>query len=167
MKLACILAIAVLAACGSGRPPEHNPLAAPPVDSARIRAADVAAWAYRRTVSADLDGDGKAERVVITADAEVGANGAPLWDHGHRWAVYVEGEGAPTLLYGAFVPNGHAEAAVLTADQAGRRKVMVHERTRDRVRVATIEYRGPGAARLDSDGYYQVGEWLPGVASLR
>jgi hypothetical protein len=159
------------AACGRAAPPaaEHNPLDAPPVDSARVGSMDqIAGWAYRREASADLDGDGRPERLVLAADAEVRPDGTPLWEDGHRWALFAESAaGQRTLLYGAFVPNGFAEAAVLTADAQGRRRVLVQERTPQQVRALDIEYRGPGDARSASSAYYQVESWLPGGASLR
>ena len=164
------VAPAVLALAACRRPaPERNPLSAPPVDTARIRSVEEAAsWKYRRGVAADLDGDGRAERVFIVADATLGADGAPLWEDGHRWAVYVEAPGGErTLLYGAFVPNGFAEAAVLARDDTGRREVLVQERTPQRLRSVTVAYAGPHRARSVSDAYYHLGEWLPGSASMR
>jgi hypothetical protein len=161
------------AACARADPPraERNPLDAPPVDSARVGSIDqIAAWAYRREASADLDGDGdgRPERLVLAADAEVRPDGTPLWEDGHRWALYAQSAaGERTLLYGAFVPNGFAEAAVLTPDAQGRRRVLVQERTRQQVRALDVEYRGPGDARSASSAYYQVESWLPGSASLR
>ncbi|HEV3050258.1 MAG TPA: hypothetical protein VGX50_08130 [Longimicrobium sp.] len=159
------------AACGRADSPrsERNPLEAPPVDSARIGSIDqIAAWAYRREASADLDGDGQPERLVLAADAEVRPDGTPLWEDGHRWALFAESAaGQRTLLYGAFVPNGFAEAAVLAADAQGRRRVLVQERTPQQVRALDIEYRGPGDARSASSAHYQIEGWLPGSASLR
>lgn len=161
----------VLAACRPADPPAaaHNPLQAPPVDSARVGSVQQAsAWAYRRELSADLDGDGRAERLVIASDVEVRPDGTPLWEDGHRWALFAETPGGErTLLYSAFVPNGFAEAAVLQPDDQRRRRVLVQERTPQQVRALEIEYRGPGDARSSSSAYYQVESWLPGSASLR
>jgi hypothetical protein len=143
-----------------------NPLEAAPVDTARVKAAEVASWGYRREISADLDGDEKLERLVIAADVSMGPTG-PIWEDGHRWAVYVEpAKGERTLLYGAFVPNGFAEAAVLAPDDDDRRKVLIQERTPQQTRALEVEY-DKGKARLSSGAYYQVGEWLPGAASMR
>lgn len=124
---------------------------------------EVAGWAYLRALEADLDGDGAAERVILAADVETTGSGEPLWGHGHRWAVFVEGLGVRTLLYAALVPNGHAESAVLD-QQDGRREVLVLERSRHQVRVLTISYEGPGRAKLTSAAYYQVEGWLPSLA---
>lgn len=169
MRLVPLLML--LASCRAANPPAeaHNPLQAPPVDSARVGSvAQVAAWAYRRELSADLDGDGQAERLVLAADVEVRPDWTPLWEDGHRWALYAESAGGErTLLYSAFIPNGHAEAAVLTADQQGRRRVLVQERTPQQLRALEVEYRAPGDARSSSSAYYQVESWMPGGALLR
>lgn len=162
--------LVLLAACRSGEPAaEHNPLRAPPVDSVRVGSAEQAAgWKYRRESSADLDGDGRPERLVMAADAEVAPDGTPLWEDGHRWALFAESaDGRRTLLYSAFVPNGFAEAAVLQPDGQGLRRVLVQERTPQQVRALEIEYRGAGDARSSSAAYYQIEQWMPGGASLR
>ncbi|HEX6368049.1 MAG TPA: hypothetical protein VF006_03890 [Longimicrobium sp.] len=172
MKSTLGMMMIVLAACRPADPPgaaERNPLEAPPVDSARVGDARLAAgWAYRRELSADLDGDGPAERIVLASDVEVRPDGTPLWEDGHRWALFAETPaGERTLLYSAFVPHGFAEAAVLQADDQRRRRVLVQERTPQQLRSLEIEYRGPGDARSSSAAYYQVESWLPGSASLR
>jgi len=170
MRIAPLLLLILSAACRRADAPaaERNPLQAPPVDSARVgNVEQVAAWAYRRELSADLDGDGRPERLVLTADVEVRPDGVPLWEDGHRWALFAESSDARTLLYSAFVPNGFAEAAVLTADAQGRRRVLVQERTPQQVRALEVEYHGPGDARSSSAAHYQVESWMPGGASLR
>lgn len=170
MRIVLGMMMMVLAACRSADPPaaERNPLDAPPVDSARVAIGDVDGWTYRREVSTDLDGDGQPERLVVTADVEVRPDGTPLWEDGHRWALFAENAaGARTVLYAAFVPNGFAEAAVLQPDVQGRRRVLVQERTPRQLRSLEIEYRGPGDARSSSSAYYPVESWMPGGASMR
>lgn len=161
----------ILTACRPANPPaaaERNPLEAPPVDSARVGdVRQAAGWAYRRELSADLDGDGQAERLVLASDVEVRPDGTPLWEDGHRWMLFAETPaGERTILYSAFVPNGFAEAAVLQPD-GQRRRVLVQERTPQHLRSLEVEYRGPGSARSSSSAYYQVESWMPGSASLR
>lgn len=168
----CLYAIAVLTvtlpACRSMPRPEEAGEPIPPVDTARITSVEeVASWLYRQTASVDLDGNGEAERVVIAADVEVGRDGVPLWEDGHRWAVYVEPDaGERTLLYGAFVPNGFAEAVIVAADDVERPRVLVLERTPQRIRAVEVEYDGPGLARSVFGTSYQVDQWLPGGAAL-
>jgi hypothetical protein len=170
--LAPLLAIALLTACAKPATPpgaqEPNPLEAPPVDAIRVADAEVAAaFAYRREASADLDGDGTPERIVIAADVTLSEKRLPLWEDGHRWAVYAESaEGKRTLLYAAFVPNGFAEAAILAAGSDGKRRVLVQERTPSQVRALEIEYEGPGVAKSRSAAHYQIEQWLPGTAAL-
>ena len=155
---------ATLLAC-SAPPPAEPPasLLAPPIDTDRITLAEAQRWAYRRGVDADLDADGSPERVILTADVQVNAAGAALWEDGHRWAVIVEDGDARTLVYGAFLPNGHAEAAVLVPHATRRRDVLVRERTPDQSRVLVIAYDKPGAARTVSAAYDQVEQWLPSL----
>ena len=138
------------------------------MDAARVADADVAAaFPYRREASADLDGDGTAERVVIAADVTLSEKKVPLWEDGHRWAVYTESaDGKRTLLYAAFVPNGFAEAAILAAGSDGKRRVLVQERTPSQVRALEIEYERPGIAKSRSAAHYQIEQWLPGTAAL-
>ena len=167
-----LLAAVFVTACSKPATPpgaqEPNPLEAPPLDTARVASPEVAAaFPYRREASADLDGDGRAERVVIASDVTLSPKRTPVWEDGHRWAVYAESaDGRRTLLYAAFVPNGFAEAAVLAADSAGKRRVLVQERTPGQVRALEIEYEGPDSAKSRSAAHYQIEQWLPGMAAL-
>jgi len=161
-----LVSLLPLAACQRNAAREKNPLEAAPVDTARVHASDVPTWGYRREISADLDGDQKLERVVIASNVRIGPTG-PIWEDGQLWAVYVEGAGGKReLLYGAFVPNGFAEAAVLAPDSDRRRKVLIQERTPQQMRAMEVTYNR-GKVRLSSAAYYQLGEWLPGAAALR
>lgn len=168
--LVAILLGSVLAAgCARGPDPgrEANPLEAPPVDSSRVRSPDEpATWGYRRALDADLNGDGTEERLVIASDVVLGRDGRPLWEDGHRWAVYVEHEERRTLLYAAFVPNGFVEAAALAPSDMGARDVLVQERTPAMLRALTMQYEGPGAAKLRSGAYYPLGTWIEGSAAM-
>jgi hypothetical protein len=119
-------------------------------------------WRQRRMLDADLNGDGTSERIVLTCDVTMNDSGAPLWEDGHRWALIVEEADRRTLVYGAFVPNGQAEAAVLTPDQSGnRRHLLVHERTPQQLRAIVVEYLDPESTRTVSTAYYQIEQWLP------
>ncbi len=153
---------AVLAACAPPPiPPADSPLEAPPVDSARISVGEVADWRQRRLVGTDLDGNGDLKTVVLASDVTVRNDGTPLWEDGHRWAVFVEDGDQRTLLYAAFVPNGHAEAAILEADSEGRRHVLIQERTPQQTRSLVVSYERPGTARTVSAAHYQVDQWFP------
>src|SRR5688572_18154184 len=158
-----ILLAAVTGACAP-RPEarEPNPLVAPPVDTARVRSPDEpAAWPHRRTLAADLDGDGSEETIVLAADVSLAPDGDPLWEDGHRWAVYVDGPGGRTLLYAAFVPHGHVEAAITPPGADGRRQVHVEERSPTRSRWVEVAYDAPGRARTVSEADVEVERWWP------
>jgi len=161
---------AQVAACSvpSPRLEEANPLLAPPVDSTRVRSADeAAAWGPAQSLEADLNGDGAKERLVLSADVARDESGVPLWEDGHRWAVWVEDRGQKTILYAAFVPNGKAEAAVLIEQDSGIRHVLIEERTPQQLKVFVVAYEGPGAAKSVSASYDQVGQWLPSLDAVR
>ena len=155
--------VGLLAACSPSPPPPAFQPDSLPVDTLRIRLADVVAWPHRRAIDVDLDGDAAAERLVLSADVTLDDRGLPLWEDGHRWALFVEDGEARTLLYGAFVPNGHVEAAVLSAQTESRsRSVLVRERTPQQSRSFVIAYDGR-AARTVSAAYDQVEAWLPSL----
>ncbi len=154
---------AALAGCAPPTiPSADSRLQEPPVDSERVGSADEAAgWRQRRLAGTDLDGNGDLETVVLASDVTVRNDGTPLWEDGHRWAVYVEDGGERTLLYAAFVPNGHAEAAILEADSEGRRHVLIQERTPQQTRSLVVSYERPGKAKAVSAAHYQVDQWFP------
>ena len=165
LSLCLLWSVAASCAAQNSTPPT-SPLAAPPVDTERIRSvAEVTRWPHRRLLEADLNGDGVSERLIITSDVQVREDGLPLWEDGHRWAVYVANEGQPTLLYAAFVPNGHVEVAILNAGADGRRHVLLQERTPQQMRSLVVAYEGPGVARTVSAAHYQVERWLPGLVN--
>jgi hypothetical protein len=139
-----------------------------PIDPAVVESADtVAEWPYRRNISADLTGDGQAERVMVAAEVSLTEAGFPLWEDGHRWGIFAEAPtGERTLLYSGFVPNGFVEAAVLAADSLGASSLLVQERTPNRLRTFELRYEGPGDADVVSSQDHQIGVWLPGSASL-
>lgn len=161
-----LVLLAVAGAAASCRPaaepPEDNPLAAPPVDSARAGSVEeVARWPLRSGLEADLDADGAAESIVLASDVTLAPDGTPLWEDGHRWAVVVGDDGQGTLLYSAFVPHGHVEAAIGIESGDGTRSVIVHERSPQRAVSYTVAYEAPLRARLVSAGYDHVERWLP------
>ena len=164
LRFLCVIAISAGSGCGrSDHSIARSPLAAPPVDTVRVAPADTASWRHTRAMQADLNGDGNPERLVIASDVVLSDSGQPLWEDGHRWAAYVAAEPMVTLLYGAFVPNGHVEAAVLSSDAEGRRHVLVQERTPSHTRSLVIAYDGRDA-RAVSEANYAVERWLPALA---
>ena len=156
----------LLSGCTS--PSEQNtPLTTPPIDAERVSMEEALGWAVQQSTIADLDNDGADERLVLAADAEAGPEGEPLWEDGHRWALWAvelatdaAGDSVRTLLYGAFVPNGTAEVAVQDPSIGQAPAVLILERSPAQVRVLEVMYDGPGAAREASAAYYRPRTWL-------
>lgn len=150
----------LLAACGAEGgtgeevPPPPPPVpagAAPPrvelVDTAIVpAAAGEEGWHYSQAVEADLDGDGRPERVVLAARVEL-YRGRPAWDDGQPWQVYVEeAHGARTRLYVRYVQLGTVAMRVGLAEGGRPASVVLVEHLPDRLAVYEVEYRGPGDA---------------------
>lgn len=150
--------------CACARPStraEPNPLEAPPIDTSVVSSVDqVMSWNYVREGAGDLNANGEIDSVRLAADVERGSSGEPLWEHGHRWAVYATEGIAPTLLYAAFVPNGTVEVGLTDSGSSGAPHVVVAERTPTRLRVMEIAVERDGRARLVSEGNYQLTGWL-------
>ena len=138
------------------------------VDSARVRSADeVSGWTLSREVAADLDADGTRERVLLSSDVTIGSNGRALWEDGHRWGVVVDDDGRRTLLYGAFVPNGHVETAILDAAPGSPPLVLIVERTPQQLRTFTLAYESPDRTRVVSSATYPVAAWTPSLLTAQ
>jgi hypothetical protein len=166
MKIAAAWALcAIMSACSQPDRRQQARSDAAPIDASRIRIDEASQWRHRRVIDADLTADGRRERIVLAADVMLNDAGVPLWEDGHRWAVFVEEGERHTLVYGAFVPNGEAEAAVLAPDGIGsRRHLLVRERTPQQLRTIVIGYDGPDAVRTISAAHYQIEHWLPPLA---
>jgi hypothetical protein len=115
-----------------------------------------AGWMYAQRVVADFDGDDKDETAVLMSDVTLDARGAPLWEDGHRWQVYVEeSDGTITRLYARFVPRGKVTADVGIPSAGKELYIVVVEHSPERMGVYEFEYRGPQRAdvrkRLERD----------------
>ena len=110
-------------------------------------------WIYAQRARADVDGDGAMESAILICDVMLDAAGAPLWEDGHRWQVYVEeADGTRTHLYAKFLPNGTLTAD-LTEGEDGRPTITLVERTPERVGVYELRYEGP--RRVSGVGHFE------------
>jgi hypothetical protein len=106
-------------------------------------------WRYQRRASADLDGDGAGETVVLIADVELDPRGQPIWDHGHRWQVYVEErDGRRTYIYARFLPNGKLDAHLARRDSTTPPTIVLLEQTPYNLAVYDVRYLGPTRAAV-------------------
>lgn len=159
----------VAASCNSsdGDNDNHAIRDALPVDTVNAGLETVLGWRHRAALDADLNGDGRAERLVVVSDVSLMDSGEPLWEDGHRWGVYVEDSTHRTLLYSRFLPHGVAEVAVGATDADGSRDVLILERTPQHSRSIVLRYQRPGSARPVSDANYPLEQWLPSLTSIR
>ena len=87
--------------------PVHDPARALPLPDAVRVVADAAAYsAITRTLSVDVTGDGRVDRVELSADAGLNARGEPIFEDGHRWRVIVRTAAGAFPLSDDFVPSG-------------------------------------------------------------
>ena len=130
-----LAALALLAACGAAPPEPRADPAAPATSATATRTADgdtlirPATPKYGYTLldsaTADVDGDGAAERVELAATVELDASGGALWEDGHSWMVAVR-DGADTYpLVERFVPWGGAAFWVVAQESAGPAAILV------------------------------------------
>lgn len=141
------------------------PTLATAIDSGSTVSADTAAaWTYRRSAVADLDGDAVPERLVVASDVFVTDDGEPLWDDIHRWAVYVEEDDAGrTLVYSAFAPPGGVSVAVGAPGESGQRRIIVVEQGPRRGRLLTAAYAGMGRVGLVDAAGEELEFWVERV----
>lgn len=147
------------------RPPGATPTLVTAIDSGSTLSADTAAaWTYRRTAVADLDGDAVPERLVVASDVFVTDDGEPLWGDIHRWAVYVEeDDAARTLVYSAFAPPGGVSVAVGAPVESGHRRVVVVEQGPWRGRLLLAVYAGVGRVELIDAAGEELEFWVERV----
>lgn len=163
--------LALAAGCGRGDAPAAGEPSA--VDSAAPAAGVVLVdtalapavggedgWSHWRTAVADLDGDGAAERVVVTARVEL-YRGRPAWDDGQPWQVYVEApDGTRTYVYARYVQMGILEMRLGLPEGGRPATIVLVEHLPDRIAVYEATYAGPGRVvattrferRLDPSG---------------
>lgn len=136
--------------------PPPPPPAVPLIDSTiQPAVAGEAGWNYHQGVEVDLDGDGRPERVVLTARVAL-VRGRPAWDDGQPWQVYVEApDRGRTYLYAQRLQLGTLAMRVGRADVAQPASVVLLEQLPDRLSIYDVLYLGPDsvsvAARFQRD----------------
>jgi hypothetical protein len=141
--------VLLLGACAEDAPgPGEDAPAAPevpaaeaPIDAAippAIAGAD--GWDYQQVATADLDGDGVEERIVLTARVEM-IRGRPAWDDGQAWQVYVESAaGQRTYVYAQRLQLG---ALTMRIGLGTPTTVVMLEHLPDQMRLFEATWRGP------------------------
>lgn len=121
-------------------------------------------WNYQQSATADLDGDGKSERVVMMARVEM-MRGRPLWDDGQPWQVYVESEDKKrTYMYARYVQLGTLQLRLSVADSARSRKIVILEHLPDRLAIYEGSYTGPNQLTTRT-AYEQILDPVGDIAS--
>ena len=101
-------------------------------------------WNYQQSAQADLDGDGRAERVVLTARVEL-HRGRPAWDDGQPWQVYIEAlDGGRTYVYAQRLQLGTLSMRVGQPEAGQGSAVVLLEQLPDRISLYEVSYGGPG-----------------------
>lgn len=146
-----VAAMAVLAtACTPASPPFSDTAASREphdntVPAAELRDTTIAlteagtnGWNYQQRADADLDGDGRSERVVMTAQVEV-YRGLPAWDDGQAWQVYVEkGDSVRTQVYAKRLQLGTLAMRVTRPDSGTAATIVLIEHLPDRLSVYEV-----------------------------
>lgn len=146
MRVPILLLTVALAGCTARMPAPATPAAVSLVDPDRPAptTGEPDRWEYRDTLSADLDGDGAAEQVVVRADVGLDAAGLPVWDDGQDWeATVVAADGSRTRVYARYLQFGRLSA---TATHGGRVFRLVEETPAAKT-VYEVRYRSPGDVR--------------------
>jgi hypothetical protein len=99
-------------------------------------------WNYRQEASADVTGDGVAERIVLTAHVEM-LRGQPVWDDGQAWQVYVEhADTTRTYLYANRLQLGTLSMRLARPGSGQAATIVLIEHLPDRLRVAEAAFTG-------------------------
>jgi hypothetical protein len=146
-----------LAACAPAAPPppaaDDPPGEAPSAPPAAVDLVDAdippavageAGWGYHQSAQADLTGDGRLQRVVLTARVEL-YRGRPAWDDGQPWQVYVEEQdGTRTYVYARRLQLGTLTMRLGRGGEGEPSSIVLLEHLPDRLSLYEASYEGPG-----------------------
>ena len=144
-----------LSACTADEPtaerePPTGPTADAPLDSPGLVDPSIPAgvageegWNFHQSAVADLTGDGRAERIVLSARVEL-YRGRPAWDDGQPWQVYVEEQdGSRTRVYAQRLQLGALTMRIALDEPDRPPAIILLEHLPDRLRIFEVSYAGP------------------------
>jgi hypothetical protein len=100
-------------------------------------------WNYHLSTEADLNGDGRSERVVLTARVEL-YRGRPAWDDGQPWQVYVESaDSMRRYIYSQRLQLGTLAMRVGVGEGAQPASIVLLEQLPHQLGVYESVYFGP------------------------
>ncbi|HET6361107.1 MAG TPA: hypothetical protein VFH11_03520 [Gemmatimonadota bacterium] len=91
---------------------------------------------------AELDGDEGLEAVEFLVDVELGTDGKPLWEDGHRWVVLVRDGAGEDRLVDEFVPQGRLTGWVVEPEQGNPFVVVLRESGTAGIEMRTFRHAG-------------------------
>ena len=163
-RLGCIALLPVLLSCSQPTPEdaaaaragtveraEEQPDTIPDLVQSRVPSAKAGdpGWMYQQSVVADLDSDGKEDTVYLISDVTLDAGGAPLWEDGHQWQVYVrDDDGSITRVYARFLANGKLTAEIVVPPSGTALGLVLLEQTPSRIAAYEFRYRGPSRVQV-------------------
>jgi hypothetical protein len=89
------------------------------------------------------------EVAVLISDVSLDTKGQPMWEHGHRWQVYVEEpDGTRTYLYARFLPNGKLTAELTQPQSTNAPTITLIEQSPTNLALYEIAHNGVGSAEV-------------------
>lgn len=103
-------------------------------------------WNYQQSAEADLNGDGRAERILLTARVE-SYRGRLAWDDGQPWQIYIQDpDGQRTYVYSRRLQLGTLSMRITSGAEDSKPAIVFIEHTPDQLNVYEASYEAPGRA---------------------
>ncbi len=93
---------------------------------------------------ADLDGDVALEEVELLADVELGSDGEPLWEDGHRWVVLIRDGSEEHRVVDQFVPQGRLTGWIVEPEEGSPVVVVLKESGTAGIELRAFRHAGEG-----------------------